>query len=200
MTTWQVLEALHAGAPLGGFADHGEASEVYLHGHEGWEGWTSWQRRASTEPVPPPLPLAPADVVAAAADQEDDATLAPAENVTGNGLGGIDDANPIEIAISHPIEIALALHRAGRRLAAECMCIRAAAPWSAASHPLWPRAARKHAFDVLCVGYALAWGRAGEVGDGVASQPAALVDAWLTLVMPAAMRRSDGAALVLNVT
>ena len=91
-----------------------------------------------------------------------------------------------------PIELALAMRLAGRSppgSAAELL-LRAAVPWSAESHPLWPPAARAHALALVRIGHAIAWGHAS-VGE--LTQPAALVDVWRTAVMPLALRRSyDG--------
>ena len=69
-----------------------------------------------------------------------------------------------------------------------CLVLQAAAPWSPTSHWLWPRPARERVKALLCIGYSLAWAK----GLGAhLTQPGALADLWVRLVLPMSMRRSD---------
>ena len=80
------------------------------------------------------------------------------------------------------------------------VCVRAALPWSIEHHLLWPPPARAHAFAIMRIGYAIAWGKAeGALAPSRLSQPSSLIDSWQR-VMALAMRRADGAETVHEVS
>ena len=80
------------------------------------------------------------------------------------------------------IEVAKAAPLASLDTAA-ALIVRAAAPWSPETHPLFPEVVRGRAYELLRLGYLLSR------QSRFSSEAGSLVDAWRTFVMPHALPR-----------
>ena len=80
------------------------------------------------------------------------------------------------------IEVAKAAPLASLDTAA-ALIVRAAAPWSPETHPLFPEVVRGRAYELLKLGYLLSR------QSRFSSEAGSLVDAWRTFVMPHALPR-----------
>ena len=74
------------------------------------------------------------------------------------------------------------------------LVLRAAQPWSAHTHCLFPAPARECARALLSVGYQLAWARPHCEGSGAMLPGEAFLDVWRDHIMPRVVLRASTTA------